>query len=1266
MKHKISDLLIVLSAVIIVTATTFAAIEEPFEESSDFNGFKAANFYQISDDVLGHQFSFAYENEKSLDFVFGVECDQEGVFIESTDPSIEYYNNTCGELLSFDKQFIENKWNGGNPLFEIGGLWTLYGGSLATEVSAYKDVDLTFYLDVQDEQGLKYRWTEEYRYDNELDLKLPSSANEGELVKISWKDLDTINDYTLEAECDEGLSLFINNVDLCQDGGSLIQSQDSGSVIENIVPFIDDSISDDLNATVYVTAYFKPSGSITHSADIKIMSVASGLEELDLQADRNYISSGEVVDISWNDIGADHYTVSAAGCFGDVEAESQWHPGDICVSGHDLIGPFTSRISDLFEFRNNSAKIEGQVLLTISAHRRDNSIITAETVSVKIERGVMAGIDILDVDRFSIAGLPFEYWIVMWDFVPDAVEYRYKFACVPSVCDESWITSDSPITNVTVLGENFDEAFISIEAISATGNVIASDTQKIYPLSDLEGVVTAAVSNGPNNPPPSLLEVEDTISSIFHNVHEFQIEVDPESDELIIEDLVLKLKTANAEVQDVVKEIEIEFEGDIFDDWSYVTFDGNDVLISIDTDGDLIIESGDTLVGEVRAKFYAADEVYYNPGEKFQVEINQAEINAWQVDGISVDISGSSTGSLHTLVEDGATVSFIDSQAEILSSKESSPNDTGRFTIEVQVDAMDDPVYIPIGPEGFSMLVISEFEGIIIPAEAVSAGFTDLVRGSDGQYYFEISSTADLEFVVSVQPGEGLYYAELQSISMTSDDPTTPGFSWDNAAIMKVVLDVDEFRTKTIQLLGPKVVPTPQVNVSLTDTNAETLSSNDYSPNDTARFTVDFEVETSHGPIYLPADLRGYDYVIYDTLDNVLSADSYSLLTSASPVLGSDGEYYYRINMTEDFGVVAVVQPSTGMYSAELLDIFVTDDDPTQTGFDWGKANKIFVDLGSDDYSTSSARVIHPDQLRILNFNTNSFSSGRIGSFTFDFVIDSLSKIYIPSGYIDTVGEVIDHALTFQVVKEGGSPTFDILNHTTTSTAETVQDSYGNTYFEILGEEKLAVSTVVWPNQPGSDPGDYYKEIFSINYTDEDPTNPSFVWESNNVHSLIMDPDVYKTESVPIGYESGEVTVDLIETRTETIVSEIEGLGLGDDIGRYTFVLDITAPSDPIYVSASGIISLGFKIVDALNPENTWYPDSVAISTTAPRSGSHYRILGTERFEVVAVYDGLIVNQPYYGILEGLYYNDTAANPDTLIRFDSEEFRTSTILETLN
>lgn len=325
-----------------------------------------------------------------------------------------------------------------------------------------------------------------------------------------------------------------------------------------------------------------------------------------------------------------------------------------------------------------------------------------------------------------------------------------------------------------------------------------------------EDELTVRESN--DDPESTALEVEDDQKSDWFNIFTFEVDVDEDSQDLTFNNILLTVATATANVDSVVDDFELRVDGKTFDDWSVNSGAASTTLvIDFDVeDEDFEIKSDEEVDVELWAEFKSANGTNYTQGETVMASLTSANVDAWDVDGgdtlTATQLQGAANGETHTLLVDGAVVTFESADEDALDTSDTAVNDLISVTFEIDVEAFDETIYIPVVAANALLGDIVNASTNASAANQAAIDTLTLVSSADevvgtDQTYYEVSSSESFTVKMTEDQGAGDYYGELSGLLFTSADVTAGGFVF-AANDSTIVLDEDEFKSGTVTLLN--------------------------------------------------------------------------------------------------------------------------------------------------------------------------------------------------------------------------------------------------------------------------------------------------------------------------------------------------------------------------------------------------------------------------------------------------------------------------------
>ena len=201
-------------------------------------------------------------------------------------------------------------------------------------------------------------------------------------------------------------------------------------------------------------------------------------------------------------------------------------------------------------------------------------------------------------------------------------------------------------------------------------------------------------SLGSNNPDATDIVVDETSRTNDVTIMEYTIEA--EDNDIELNNLFVNIVTTGADYADVVSDIELVIDGQVFRDEAVVStgaYSATSVRVEFDIDGDIVIDEDDEVEVEVVVDFKAQQSNYDN-GDQIKAQVTSVERDLTDAEGADdvTEFSGTATGETHTLVAKGIVLPVDGVQT---STDTQGDNDqTGIFTIEFDVTAVEGDFYI--------------------------------------------------------------------------------------------------------------------------------------------------------------------------------------------------------------------------------------------------------------------------------------------------------------------------------------------------------------------------------------------------------------------------------------------------------------------------------------------------------------------------------------------------------------------------------------------
>lgn len=277
-----------------------------------------------------------------------------------------------------------------------------------------------------------------------------------------------------------------------------------------------------------------------------------------------------------------------------------------------------------------------------------------------------------------------------------------------------------------------------------------------------------SVRSSSEDPEATTLQVETNGRSDWYTVFAFELDSDEDSGEIEINELPINFTTSDNNVDDVINDVELVIDGETFDDYDWVSPTGTTASTTFNIDGDYAIEGGETVTVEVMVEFKAA--TAYSEGTTIALDVDGAFIDAEGADDITVD--GSATGDTHALRSSGVDVSS-DSDSATTQVVDGSDNDYATFTLEVEVMAFEQDVFISKNAGTAFTYQIEDSNGNVIGTSTATSSSISSDADEEGNYFrVDEGSSETFTFQVTYNPlaaNEGAFY-RMQLLTIAYND----------------------------------------------------------------------------------------------------------------------------------------------------------------------------------------------------------------------------------------------------------------------------------------------------------------------------------------------------------------------------------------------------------------------------------------------------------------------------------------------------------------
>jgi hypothetical protein len=364
------------------------------------------------------------------------------------------------------------------------------------------------------------------------------------------------------------------------------------------------------------------------------------------------------------------------------------------------------------------------------------------------------------------------------DWLEESSPFVFRFSNLDYVVEEGDIAeisvhveAKSSVDDADLASANEWGIYVDTDAIRATDaagifQYIGDPTEfETFDIVDEAGDEDVVIKSSSSNPDAATLKVDDNGISDEHMVFAFKLEA--EESDIALDTIVLEAITGTEDYQDVVNDLWITIDGQLFDDVSGDDENTNSADLTFDIDEEFTIDADDTVDVIVYAEF-KREGVVYSSGETFQVGIRS-------VGGEGVDdVSDTSTldGEAHIL-----SLSVADVDVTDITSTTNEADDTGFINFKVKISADDDEELVFDIQDNAN--VLANELGLTYEVLGSGAATATLVKLSGDAVYagteWTIEAGEDATFALDFTvTGIGSTYVELQTVAGTTVDEISP------------------------------------------------------------------------------------------------------------------------------------------------------------------------------------------------------------------------------------------------------------------------------------------------------------------------------------------------------------------------------------------------------------------------------------------------------------------------------------------------------------
>lgn len=370
--------------------------------------------------------------------------------------------------------------------------------------------------------------------------------------------------------------------------------------------------------------------------------------------------------------------------------------------------------------------------------------------------------------------------------VPVNGDYRLRFTGL------KWIVREDDTANLTVKvttlgninGTNDGEVwdiFVPDNGIRATD----SEKSTIYTGDGNEIVVIdidesgsedeLVVKHSDADPDATTLQLKDDTRSGFIKVFAFDLDTDDSTQDIEIRKLPIELTVSSGTVNTFIRDARIKVDGKTYTKKTITDGSTNTMLFEFNR-GEFVIDGGDRVTVEVEVEFKALGDA--NEGTTIYGEVDLSGIVAKGSENLdSNQVSGSAIGETHVMRTKGI-IGAVDGKSASVTSVDGSNNDYATYSIEVEVTAFGQDVYIPTDVAIAITYQLENGSGGAI-GDTGTAVLSSSAREQGNYFRISEGDTETITLDVTYKPGGGSTTVRLQLLTIEFAGSTTaPNQSW--------------------------------------------------------------------------------------------------------------------------------------------------------------------------------------------------------------------------------------------------------------------------------------------------------------------------------------------------------------------------------------------------------------------------------------------------------------------------------------------------------
>lgn len=374
-----------------------------------------------------------------------------------------------------------------------------------------------------------------------------------------------------------------------------------------------------------------------------------------------------------------------------------------------------------------------------------------------------------------------------WDEdTPSNGDYRLRFTGL------TWIVREGDTANLIVKvttegnikgandGEGWD-IFVPENGIRATDSqrstIYAGDNDETVTIDiDESGSEDElVVKRSDVDPDATTLQLKDDARSGWMKVFAFDLDTDDSAQDIEIRKLPIELTVSSGTVNTFMRDVRIKVDGKTFTKKTITDGSTNTMLFEFNR-GEFVIDAGDTATVEVEVEFKALTDT--NEGVTIFGEVDTSGIVAKSSENLSgSQLSGSATGETHVLRTKGL-IGAVDGKSASVTSVDGSLNDYATYSIDVEVTAFGQDVYIPTNVATAITYQLEDASGAAL-SDTGTPILSSTAREQGGYFRISEGDTETITLEVTYKPGVSTTAARLQLLNIAfAGSATTPNQSW--------------------------------------------------------------------------------------------------------------------------------------------------------------------------------------------------------------------------------------------------------------------------------------------------------------------------------------------------------------------------------------------------------------------------------------------------------------------------------------------------------